>query len=149
MDLGNEEQILLQRSALEAGHLICIGMGTQIEEVDGPIRVYANSYYCLDPEAQIYDPQLTPFQWDEPEEDIQEASAQKLSELWQALYGRQGRDLDRHLHILGLSSIPDLDLLKKTFRKLSKAHHPDVGGSHEGFLIIKHAYEALVKVIWA
>lgn len=149
VDLGNGEQILLRRQILETGQPICIGIGSQIEEVDGPVRVYSNSFYCLDPDLPINDPSLTPFQWDEPEEDLQKASAQKLLDFWEAMYSRQGTDLERHLYVLGLNSIPDLELLKRTFRQLSKAHHPDVGGSHEAFLKLKHAYESLIKVIWA
>ncbi len=39
----------------------------------------------------------------------------------------------------------DKKALTKKFRKLARAHHPDMGGSHEKFVEINEAYQALVE----
>ncbi len=39
----------------------------------------------------------------------------------------------------------DKKALTKRFRKLARAHHPDMGGSHEKFVEINEAYQALVE----
>ncbi|HKL86231.1 MAG TPA: J domain-containing protein [Treponemataceae bacterium] len=43
--------------------------------------------------------------------------------------------------------MPSKTQLKSQFRKLSKEHHPDTGGEGRRFLLIKKAYEELIKVL--
>ena len=49
----------------------------------------------------------------------------------------------------GVDNAPELSVnaLKKVYRKLSAKYHPDAGGSHEDFLKIHAAYEALVSFV--
>lgn len=45
--------------------------------------------------------------------------------------------------VLGLEPGADLKTVGKAFRKLARKHHPDVGGSHEEYIKIQSAYEAI------
>ncbi|PIE32963.1 hypothetical protein CSA56_13610 [candidate division KSB3 bacterium] len=52
------------------------------------------------------------------------------------------------LRVLGLSETADLSLIKKTFKRLAKRHHPDLGGqSHETFIELNNAYQFLIRAL--
>jgi len=49
---------------------------------------------------------------------------------------------------LGISETSDMAMIKKTFKRLAKACHPDFGQeSHEQFVEINNAYQFLLRVI--
>jgi curved DNA-binding protein CbpA len=53
--------------------------------------------------------------------------------------------MSNYYSVLGLSSTATKEEIKKAYRKLSLLHHPDrPNGSHEKFLKISEAYEALI-----
>jgi hypothetical protein len=47
--------------------------------------------------------------------------------------------------VLGLTSTATLDEVKRAFRKRALEHHPDQGGSTERFLVVKKAYDGILK----
>ncbi|MCP4396160.1 MAG: DnaJ domain-containing protein [bacterium] len=50
--------------------------------------------------------------------------------------------------VLGLAENADLPQIKRTFKRLARQYHPDLGGqSHERFLEINNAYQFLIQVI--
>jgi len=50
------------------------------------------------------------------------------------------------LDALGLTEMPEtLSELKKTFRKLAKTHHPDLGGDINEFRFVEGAYRLLTR----
>lgn len=48
---------------------------------------------------------------------------------------------------LGFSEIPTSEALKKRYRELVKANHPDVGGNNEYFLSIQNAFESAQQLL--
>jgi len=62
------------------------------------------------------------------------------------LFGLGGKDYKTYLRELGFSDMPSLSELNRTYKKLMKTAHPDVGGSHELATKITEAYSKL-KVI--
>lgn len=46
--------------------------------------------------------------------------------------------------VLGIKPGTDRKIVDKTFRKLARIHHPDVGGTHEEYVELQAAYEAIV-----
>jgi len=52
--------------------------------------------------------------------------------------------MESHYEVLGLSPDADDRAVRRAYRSLLKAHHPDQGGSREQFLRIKDAYEAIL-----
>ena len=58
---------------------------------------------------------------------------------------------DRYIEsfkVLGLSESADLPTIKKTFKRLARQYHPDLGSrSQEKFLEINSAYQFLIQVI--
>lgn len=55
-------------------------------------------------------------------------------------------DLTKNYYkILELENNADNDSIKKSFRTLSKKHHPDKGGSNESFTLINEAYDVLTN----
>ena len=48
------------------------------------------------------------------------------------------------LHVLGLKSGASQDAIKKSYRRLVKQHHPDLGGSAHEFRKINEAYQQLL-----
>ena len=48
--------------------------------------------------------------------------------------------MNNYYKILGLSKDASQEDIKKTYRKLSKKHHPDMGGDDEMFKKINEAY---------
>ncbi|WP_049889124.1 J domain-containing protein [Natronolimnohabitans innermongolicus] len=52
--------------------------------------------------------------------------------------------MEGHYETLGLSPTADDRTVRRTYRRLSKEHHPDQGGSRAEFLRIQDAYEAIV-----
>lgn len=64
---------------------------------------------------------------------------------------RQKASVDQNklnaIKLMGLSDNPTTEEAKKAYRKLSKTHHPDTGGTHENFIRLTKAYEYLVKVL--
>ena len=51
--------------------------------------------------------------------------------------------MNNYYKILGLSKDASQEDIKKTYRKLSKKHHPDMGGDDEMFKKINEAYSVL------
>lgn len=51
--------------------------------------------------------------------------------------------ISESLQVLGLSEMPTLASLKRAFRKVSREVHPDRGGSHEGFIKARKAFDIL------
>jgi hypothetical protein len=50
--------------------------------------------------------------------------------------------------VLGLAEGADLPTIKKTFKRLARQYHPDLGGqSQEKFLEVNNAYQFLIQVI--
>ena len=50
---------------------------------------------------------------------------------------------ENYYDILGVPKTASQDEIKKSYRKLSKKHHPDAGGNEEEFKKISHAYDVL------
>src|SRR5512144_3254876 len=48
-----------------------------------------------------------------------------------------------YYEVLGVPKSASADDIKKAFRKLSRKHHPDAGGSEEKFKEINEAYQVL------
>jgi hypothetical protein len=48
------------------------------------------------------------------------------------------------LRLLGLEAGASRDLIKRTYRRLAKNHHPDLGGDSEAFLRLDAAYRLLM-----
>jgi molecular chaperone DnaJ len=48
-----------------------------------------------------------------------------------------------YYNLLGVDQNADQDTIKKAFRRLSKEHHPDLGGSEEKFKELNEAYSVL------
>jgi hypothetical protein len=48
------------------------------------------------------------------------------------------------LRLLGLEAGASRDLIKRTYRRLAKNHHPDLGGDAEAFLRLDAAYRLLM-----
>jgi hypothetical protein len=61
-----------------------------------------------------------------------------------AIAGARPEDLRR----LGLSGPVTLDEVRAAYRRLAKAHHPDVGGNDEAFRQLHAAYERTLKALW-
>jgi DnaJ-class molecular chaperone len=61
------------------------------------------------------------------------------------LQSRKATDAEifESLQVLGLSGIPTLTSLKQAYRKVSREVHPDRGGSHEGFIKARKAFDIL------
>lgn len=51
------------------------------------------------------------------------------------------------IKLMRLSDNPTLDEVKKAYRRLSKVHHPDGGGTQENFIRLKKAYDYLMKIL--
>lgn len=51
------------------------------------------------------------------------------------------------IKLMGLSDSPTIEEAKRAYRRLSKIHHPDAGGTQENFIRLTKAYEYLVKVL--
>jgi curved DNA-binding protein CbpA len=51
---------------------------------------------------------------------------------------------DQHLICLGVSLDATHDEIRTAYLRRAKETHPDLGGSHEKFIEVKAAYEALV-----
>lgn len=47
------------------------------------------------------------------------------------------------MSFMGLSLIPDIEMLKKTYRKISKKCHPDVGGNADDFRKLFDCYQKI------
>ena len=52
--------------------------------------------------------------------------------------------INEALHILGLKQGASQDSIKKTYRRLVKQHHPDLGGSADEFRRVNEAYQQLI-----
>lgn len=50
--------------------------------------------------------------------------------------------------VLGVPEGSDMTVVKKAYRKLAKANHPDLGGDAEKFKEISEAYDAIEKGKW-
>lgn len=55
--------------------------------------------------------------------------------------------VDTHLQILGLTAPATVTDIKRAFRKLAKAHHPDAGGCENKFKELVNAYDEALKYI--
>jgi small-conductance mechanosensitive channel len=49
------------------------------------------------------------------------------------------------IKLMGLSNNPTIEEVKKSYRKLSKIHHPDVGGTQTNFIRLTKAYDYLIE----
>lgn len=54
-------------------------------------------------------------------------------------------EIAESLEILGFTTMPTLERLKKVFRMASLIAHPDQGGTQETFIKVKKAYDLLLK----
>lgn len=52
------------------------------------------------------------------------------------------KDIPNCFLILGFNYIPTVEELKKRYKELAKANHPDVGGNSEYFISIKNSFES-------
>ncbi|RMG30972.1 MAG: molecular chaperone DnaJ [Gammaproteobacteria bacterium] len=66
-----------------------------------------------------------------------------LDDFWQRLAAGESRQED--LATLGFESLPDRGTLRRRFRRLAMAHHPDRGGDAETFQRIQAAYARLAR----
>lgn len=51
------------------------------------------------------------------------------------------------MKLMGLGNNPTIEEVKKAFRKLSKIHHPDAGGTQNNFIKLTRAYDYLMKIL--
>jgi len=58
-------------------------------------------------------------------------------------------EIAESLEVLGFTTMPTLEGLKKAFRTASLVAHPDQGGTQEGFIKVKKAYDLLLKKLTA
>ena len=83
----------------------------------------------------------------------QEREAQRRYEEAYREYQRRATALQKDknkenaIKLMGLSNDPTVREVKSAYKKLSKIHHPDVGGTHENFIRLNKAYEYLIKVL--
>lgn len=68
--------------------------------------------------------------------------ARKLAQL-----ALEDTTVSENLRILGLSTTPTAQELKRAFHKAAFQAHPDQGGDHESFLKVQRAYEDLLREI--
>jgi len=50
-----------------------------------------------------------------------------------------------YLKLLGIDETATQEDIKSAYRKLVKKYHPDIGGSHELFLLLQNAYDWLTE----
>jgi hypothetical protein len=64
---------------------------------------------------------------------------------------RVSNNVDRNkanaVRLMELNNSPTLEEIKKAYRRLSKVHHPDAGGTHENFIRLNKAYDYLMKIL--
>jgi hypothetical protein len=72
--------------------------------------------------------------------------AAKASKLLQSRKATDA-EISESLQVLGLSGIPTLTSLKQVYRKVSREVHPDRGGSHEGFIKARKAFDLLTSLV--
>lgn len=56
-------------------------------------------------------------------------------------------NLNKALHVMKMTSVPDKKSLKSSYRRLAKQAHPDLNGSHHEFNNLRDAYEFLSSYI--
>tara|TARA_E500000331_G_scaffold353437_1_gene404112 strand:- start:721 stop:1533 length:813 start_codon:yes stop_codon:yes gene_type:complete len=75
-------------------------------------------------------------------------SDQRASDRHSQSYGRDNNpsefSISEALHVLGLKPGASQDSIKKSYRRLVKQHHPDIGGSAEEFRKVNEAYQQLI-----
>ena len=78
-------------------------------------------------------------------------SDQRASDRNSQSYGRDNKSsefsIGEALHILGLKRGASQDSIKKSYRRLVKQHHPDLGGSADEFRKVNEAYQQLMMNI--
>lgn len=76
----------------------------------------------------------------------EETATAFLNGTWEILHHYDA--YQESFRVLELPETFDLDLIKKTFKRLAKAYHPDRGQtSHDKFVEINNAYQFLLRVI--
>lgn len=81
-------------------------------------------------------------------ERISREYAKKLhEEITRKAQPKVDRNKMNAIKLMGLSSNPTIEEVKKSYRKLSKIHHPDTGGSQENFIRLTKAYDYLMKIL--
>ena len=69
--------------------------------------------------------------WEDPWWESQGSSRSKF---WENMYRSMSISIPlESFQALGLKETADLDAVKNAYRQLAKTHHPDKGGSSEGF----------------
>lgn len=56
-------------------------------------------------------------------------------------------DISTAKKILKIDEALTIENVKSSYRKLSSIHHPDKGGNHDNFVLIKQAYDRLLSAI--
>jgi len=78
-------------------------------------------------------------------------SDQRASDRNSQSYSRNNKSsncsINEALHILGLKRGASKDSIKKSYRRLVKQHHPDLGGSADEFRKVNEAYQQLIMNI--
>lgn len=57
------------------------------------------------------------------------------------------REIRADLDEFGFPQMPSLEQLRSTYRRMAVAKHPNGGGTHEGFIAFKAAYDRLLAHI--
>ncbi|MEA3522940.1 MAG: J domain-containing protein, partial [Campylobacterota bacterium] len=61
-------------------------------------------------------------------------------------YNNQSQEKHRKLLCLPLEGKLEIAQIKTAYRKIAKVEHPDIGGSHERFILITEAKDALLLI---
>ncbi len=101
---------------------------------------------------QIQDPQRVVFELKNRQQSSRQRrrtrSDQRASDRSSQAYGNGNNaseySIREALDVLGLKRGASQDAIKKSYRRLVKNHHPDIGGSADEFRRINEAYQLLL-----
>lgn len=81
------------------------------------------------------------------EEKLKNLYEQQMNQKMRNTYKPFDRNKANAIKLMGLNSDPSTEEIKSAYRKLSKVHHPDMGGMQENFIKLNKAYEYLMGLM--